>query len=628
MLIQKQIEEIAKDLGAKYSGAFTTKVTHLIAQNAGSEKYLVFYWLIDNRDCNIKELLKSTVRYEIRELSGCVISTTGFQSAELNEMIPTIKQKGGMYSPNLSTSTTHLIVKSQDHQSEKLKAAKKWNLVIKEIDWIMEKAELYLENHYFYFGEGFETSLSKYLKTIIREGGGNFMTSYDSIVTHFIMSGSDPTAHDREIIKVPVVVNYKWLSECFITKQLIDYQKWIPETTNKKEKEIIQRKPKVFAGMKFNIVGFQEIEKLLIHKGIVDQGGAISEDGINICPFAIKTQVESKSEFWIERCIQEERVVDDDSVLYSPTKHDLPIQGFGNFKFGISGFQEIERLWINRVVTLMGAELTETFSRENTHLIWTENPSQKSKMAQKWRIPLIETKWIYDILENGYKSERERRNGGALKLMHSSQPVIRKRRIKLPTLDDSRIETSSQSSLKVSDLPPITLHEFETAEPEETIDMNAINATLENLQNIEPKSKTVKRRYNETWDSSPLHATSGKISYLANSQSPATKEKLFVDNVPKKIKAAKCFFLFSGLSNSIKSALTQKIPLFDAEILESAMWDNKCTHLIVETPMHTEKFLSACASGAWILTPQFILDCASKQAILNEEDYQLDGRLN
>ncbi|KAJ3325465.1 SMC5-SMC6 complex localization factor protein 1 [Boothiomyces sp. JEL0866] len=508
-------------------------------------------WLIDNLHCDLQELLKKSDGYQIKELSGFIISTTGFQTAELKDIISIIKQKGGEYSPNLSTLTTHLITKSLDHESEKLKAARKWNLVVKEKDWILEKTELYLENHYFYFGEGFEASLSKYLKTIIREGGGNFMTVFDSI-------------------------------------------------------------------------------KQLIHNGIVDQGGKVSEDGIVISPFAQRTTLVSKTEFWIENCIQEGRIITEESVLYKPTKHELPIKGFKYFKFGISGFEEVERLWIRRLINLMGAELTETFCKANTHLIWTETPTQKSKMAKKWKIPLIKVDWILDILEKGFPIESDIRKhsypqDGSLKMKFSKDsPLVQTRIVNLSKVIETNTHSSQNSSPSEGVCPPINFGEFAaTTDNNDSVDLNALNETLENLQNIVPEIKNIKRRYNEIWDESSFHSNSGKISYLTKSTSP--KDRLFEISSAKKVKPPKCYFLFSGLSASAKAALAPKIVDFGGELLNASVWDSKCTHLIVESPMHTEKFLSACASGAWILRPQFVIDCASQNAIVNEEEYQLEG---
>ncbi|KAJ3313417.1 SMC5-SMC6 complex localization factor protein 1 [Boothiomyces sp. JEL0838] len=564
-------------------------------------------WLIDNEDCSLVDLLGRTEGYEIKELSGFVISTTGFQSSELKEIVPIIKQKGGQYSPNLSSSTTHLITKSLTHDSEKLKAAKKWNITIKEKDWILAKPELYLENHYFYFGEGFETSLSKYLKTIIREGGGNFMNQFGSIVTHFIISGSEPTLQDKELMRdaFPVIVNYKWLSECFITKTLLDYQKWLPQGPTPSGKIILEKKPKVFAGMQFRVTGFHESEKLLIQKGIIDQGGQISDDGIIISPFASKNTLDSKTEFWIEKCIQEEKLITDNSVLYNPTQYDLPIMEFKDYKFGISGFQEIERLWIKRIINLMGAENKHTFDMDG-------NPLAKVKNGSK-----------------GFAIERNvKRNtlhpDGSLKLKYSADLPNLSQTKKILKAPESNPTNSQCSPPSEGDCPQINFGSF-ALDPDtnESVDLNALNETLENLQNIVPESKSIKRRYNEVSDDTSIHSNVGKISYLTNNSSP--KDRLFESNTLKKPKTAKCLFLFSGVSSSVKAALAQKIAVFGGELLNSSTWDSRCTHLIVESPMHTEKFLSACASGAWILSPQFIVDCASKNALVDEEDYQLEG---
>ncbi len=39
----------------------------------------------------------------------------------------------------------------------------------------------------------------------------------------------------------------------------------------------------------------------------------------------------------------------------------------------------------------------------------------------------------------------------------------------------------------------------------------------------------------------------------------------------------------------------------DVEIIESDAWDPRCTHIIIEKPSKTEKFLAAVAAGIWYI---------------------------
>lgn len=78
----------------------------------------------------------------------------------------------------------------------------------------------------------------------------------------------------------------------------------------------------------------------------------------------------------------------------------------------------------------------------------------------------------------------------------------------------------------------------------------------------------------------------------------------------------------SGFSESECGKLSAIIRQLGGEIITSEVFDSKCTHLICEKIMCGEKFLTSCARGLWVLTPQFIYDSAKKGAWVVEYDYE------
>ena len=62
----------------------------------------------------------------------------------------------------------------------------------------------------------------------------------------------------------------------------------------------------------------------------------------------------------------------------------------------------------------------------------------------------------------------------------------------------------------------------------------------------------------------------------------------------------------------ILSSVVQIIKDLGGHALDSATWDSRCSHLIAGSANRSEKYLAACASGAWVLRPSFIE--ASQQA--------------
>lgn len=43
-----------------------------------------------------------------------------------------------------------------------------------------------------------------------------------------------------------------------------------------------------------------------------------------------------------------------------------------------------------------------------------------------------------------------------------------------------------------------------------------------------------------------------------------------------------------------------------AVVIESQNFDAQCTHILVEKPSRSEKYLAGCASGKWILKPSYV----------------------
>ncbi|KAI8901285.1 hypothetical protein BC833DRAFT_655593 [Globomyces pollinis-pini] len=467
---------------------FTNHVSHLIAINAGSEKYWAAKrlqipivtpdWLfkVKNDNLTLKQATEIIGDYSIKPLSGLVISTTGFKSVELDEIVQIIGKYGGTYQANMSITATHLIAKSLN-TSAKLTAAKQWGIEVVEKSWLVSQTKsqsgsltsslldspgvnkndnpsssnqdpsnaanqiVDSENHYLdtlaiFLGNGFDKQLSVYLRKIVRDGGGSFMTTCDGVVTHFILSGESPTSQDlielKKASETTVCVSYKWLSDCFIEKQRLSEEKYIipitqesppkldsnpsdPKPANNERllllKNASAKTRGVFQDIQFFVKGFTTSEMQVLYKSIINNGGNIVtdekiEDIIYIQPFQIyiTSTDDIRTEFWIERCIQTSSLVPiDQSILFKPTKVPLPLTSFQNLVIGISGYQDVERLWINRMATLMGAKFTETFSRKNTHLIRNpEVPSNtKTIKALEWGVPCVSIDWLYECLELG-----------------------------------------------------------------------------------------------------------------------------------------------------------------------------------------------------------------------------------
>ncbi|XP_061166065.1 SMC5-SMC6 complex localization factor protein 1-like [Saccostrea echinata] len=81
-------------------------------------------------------------------------------------------------------------------------------------------------------------------------------------------------------------------------------------------------------------------------------------------------------------------------------------------------------------------------------------------------------------------------------------------------------------------------------------------------------------------------------------------------------------FLLSGLEESEKRELAEKIFRLGGVFLESENFKPACTHLVCGRLSRSEKFLCACAMGIWVLHPRYITDSAEKGEWLREEDFE------
>jgi NAD-dependent DNA ligase len=409
-------EELAVELLKKieanqgrHTKDFSNHVTHLVCLKAGSAKYKAA------RKLDIKIVLPQFIDGHqeglVQELQGLVVSTTGYSGKELDEIIAKINTLNGIYSADMTRKTDLLL--SNNQNSQKAKAAKDWGIETRSKEFIFkfDLPKSFFENTKIYLGKGFDPELRDYLRQIIRLGGGNFMTTFSSIVTHYITTGSEELNIKCE------VVNYKWLSECFLKSTLLDT---LPYKLQKKKVEMMKPLRKVFYKLEFKISGYKEEEVCktnkdhVLRESISEYGGKIvtgKNSDYHISPFVHFKNHHKKNtatEFWVESCIQSGKILElDELTLYTPTKHQL-----AKFPYliGITGFLDNDRIWIHRICNALGMGFTENLSKNNTHLIAKEIGTQKAIKAKEWGIPIENMDWLYSLLEETTEAEENGRN--------------------------------------------------------------------------------------------------------------------------------------------------------------------------------------------------------------------------
>jgi hypothetical protein len=263
---------------------------------------------------------------------------------------------------------------------------------------------------------------------------------------------------------------------------------------------------------------------------------------------------------------------------------------------GLTGFLEVERIWIGRIVNCLGGVCTDTFSRKNTHLLAQDVLAKSAKIskAKEWKCPIIRVDWLYSVLEHGV-------------LPGSSKRVPLQDRISqddsmVPSLKAGKGEDVFDTiSTKVADpyLDPLEQLLFDEVKPV-VMPVPEMKPKVMDISEFIPQAEPKKRTIQvEVEKSKSVNTLQQSVSY-DDHDSVSQQNRLFQPNT-KKPKVIERVFMFSGLSPIDRQTVAREVPNLGGSCLNQDKWDPKCTHLIVLEPQKTEKFLAACASGAWYL---------------------------
>lgn len=81
-------------------------------------------------------------------------------------------------------------------------------------------------------------------------------------------------------------------------------------------------------------------------------------------------------------------------------------------------------------------------------------------------------------------------------------------------------------------------------------------------------------------------------------------------------------FLLSGISDGVRKDLARKIHLLGGRYFDIQDFKAMCTHVVCGRLSHSEKFLGACATGKWVLHPDYVQDSYIAGCWLDEEQYE------
>ncbi|CAL1597241.1 unnamed protein product [Knipowitschia caucasica] len=151
---RKEVMELVQLMGGRVYLDLNVSVTHLIAGEVGSKKYLVAAslgkpillpkWVKTCWEKSQNSLFRhtdmSTDGYLCPVLQGCTVCVTGLSSTERKEVQRLCEQNGAAYTGQLKMNEcTHLIV--SEPSGQKYECARKWNVYCVSLHWLFDSIE-------------------------------------------------------------------------------------------------------------------------------------------------------------------------------------------------------------------------------------------------------------------------------------------------------------------------------------------------------------------------------------------------------------------------------------------------------------------------------------------------------
>ncbi|XP_050747994.1 DNA topoisomerase 2-binding protein 1 isoform X2 [Gymnogyps californianus] len=152
--VREEVHKYVQIMGGRVYRDLNVSVTHLIAGEVGSKKYLVAAslkkpillpsWVKTLWDKSQQSIMRYTdvnmEDYACPVFLGCTICVTGLSSSDRKEVQRLTAEHGGQYTGQLKMNEcTHLIV--QEPKGQKYECAKKWNVHCVSVQWFSDSIE-------------------------------------------------------------------------------------------------------------------------------------------------------------------------------------------------------------------------------------------------------------------------------------------------------------------------------------------------------------------------------------------------------------------------------------------------------------------------------------------------------
>ncbi|TPX62397.1 hypothetical protein PhCBS80983_g00582 [Powellomyces hirtus] len=405
----------------------------------------------------------------------------------------------------------------------------------------------------------------------------------------------------------------------------------------------MQRPRQIFAGMKFGWNGFEPAEENDMRAEVEKLGGrctglASLERGTGnrwlIVNLGSTRRTSSNglqvvTNYWLERCLDDNRLYDKaDLVVFQPLQIPLPVAGFDKLTIGISGYEGTEREHLARLGGLLGAKITENFTKRNTHLLCSAGTDNaKFRKSVEWGIPVVDGEWLYACGSKGT-------------LLRVSDYVNAPERA-APANPTLPADTSTQSPAANSKVPAANVKlGFDTSAVLNALDKPGLPVPAPALR-LKPALETPLRisfakRLGEAAKRSLRKQPIDDIDMEVEMDDPSPPQSPVPVPTPARHRPLPrphpnlSDDLLHGVVLSISSQLYDRRPELTqmarrmGAVFLSAFGDLSCTHYLYQSsrPNETEKNFKHCrAKGISIVSPAWLRECYIKGQRVKESDY-------
>lgn len=343
---------------------------------------------------------------------------------ERQPMIDTIEENGGIFDGNVKTLVTNILVTPKAHGKKYDFAMRKSIPVVHPI-WIehcIKRGAMLDTSDFHPAKEGVENSDTAWFKDMHPEPWREVARVSEEVA--------------RQQFRRPKVLKAGlWDSHNSITESRAEieapfFDEEEQDTSSSRENGRSRHSTGIFAGHSILFVGFikKQLEKL--QQTVVSHGATLASSETTATNIIVHPEIPSDrydllaascttpiSTFWlVERSIFYKKWTSDIWSSYVPEKD---LVAFSNVNISISGFDGVELMHIEKLISMLGARYKPVFGEKTGSVLVAASPhARKVRNAQKWMIPVVSIDWLWDSAVASKIMEVDRYIVGGSRVFH------------------------------------------------------------------------------------------------------------------------------------------------------------------------------------------------------------------